>query len=112
MGDLKIGGHSTPPGSSERRLGEDHSPVPRPTREAARSRNWAWLVRLIDSSTARERRALGPHFIAPAKAPCQAFARDERKVFSDSKTRTSLATGAHLFGELSGGANRFAPHQR
>jgi len=64
--------------------------------------------RLFKSATTR---ALGRQFIATAKAPVKR-SRNVAKEFSDSKTRTSFATGAHLFGGFVGGANRFALRRR
>jgi len=65
--------------------------------------------RLFKSATTR---ALGRHFIATAKASVKRSRRSSQKNFSDSKTRTSFATGAHSFGDFSAARNDFAPRQR
>src|SRR5215471_7594636 len=65
--------------------------------------------RLFKSTTTR---ALSRQYIATAKAPVKRSRRSSQKKFSDSKTRTSFATGAHSFGDFSAARNALAPRQR
>ena len=84
-------------------------PVPRPkTRGGTCSKlGLAYFAdRLVKSaSTPRARLAI----YSNCKSGVSSRLRSEKQKISDSKTRTSFATGAHLFGELSACANRFAP---